>query len=227
MNYGIRRFAGGFGRPLFVSGRPPCMAALQDGRDGVVSVGAHSVRPQRLVFRLLCGARRLGAPSQSVPNFAAKDRFLFYRDLVPGGEFLSQRWERNQRIAGGRLRMSADALIFALPPVPHYEGRSPERSRSFPARKIRSAWVRFFRAHRGPGFAKSAFGAVPLLRLSFSANAPGPVSIVGAAPCGRPRTGLGSAAREIGPLCIRVGEGLASPGPLVKGRLPLSGGDVA
>ena len=59
MNYGIRRFAGGFGRPLFVSGRPPCMAALQDGRDGVVSVGAHSVRPQRLVFRLLCRARRL------------------------------------------------------------------------------------------------------------------------------------------------------------------------
>ena len=29
MNYGIRRFAGGFGRPLFVSGRPPCMAALR------------------------------------------------------------------------------------------------------------------------------------------------------------------------------------------------------
>ena len=90
------------------------MAALQDGRDGVVFVGAHSVRPQRLVFRLLCRARRLGAPSRSVRNFAAKDRFLFYRDLVPGGEFLSQRWERNQRIAGGRLRMSADALIFAF-----------------------------------------------------------------------------------------------------------------
>ena len=136
---------------------------------------------------MLCRARRLGAPSRSVPNFAAKDRFLFYRDLVPGGEFLSQRWERNQwprplslgptgqftlRIAGGRLRMSADALIFALPPVPHYEGRSPERSRSFPARKIRSAWVRFFRAHRGPVFAKSAFGAVPLLRLSLPNQRP-------------------------------------------------------
>ena len=43
-----------------------------------------------------------------------------------GGEFLSQRWERNQRIAGGRLRRSAGtALRFALPPVPRYEGRIP------------------------------------------------------------------------------------------------------
>ena len=69
---------------------------------------------------------------------------------VPGGEFLSQRWERNQRIAGGRLRMSADALIFALPPVPHYEGRSPERGKTLPARKIRSAWVRFLPGPQGP-----------------------------------------------------------------------------
>ena len=41
------------------------------------------------------------------------------------GEVLSQRWESTQRIAGGRLRMSAFALIFAFPPVPLLRGNSP------------------------------------------------------------------------------------------------------
>ena len=37
------------------------------------------------------------------------------------GEFLSQRWERNQRIAGGRLqRSTVPVLLVALPPGPHY-----------------------------------------------------------------------------------------------------------
>ena len=57
------------------------MAALQDGRDGVVSVGAHSVRPQRLVFHLLCGARRLGAPFGRVSP-CEKERFGSWIEFV-------------------------------------------------------------------------------------------------------------------------------------------------
>ena len=39
------------------------------------------------------------------------------------GEFLSQRWERNQRIAGGRLqRSTVPVLLVALPPDPIYGG---------------------------------------------------------------------------------------------------------
>ena len=39
------------------------------------------------------------------------------------GEFLSQRWERNQRIAGGRLRMSASRSYSPYPRTPFYGGR--------------------------------------------------------------------------------------------------------
>ena len=44
------------------------------------------------------------------------------------GEFLSKRWERNQRIAGGRLqRSTVPVLLVALPPVPHYGRRPTEK----------------------------------------------------------------------------------------------------
>ena len=44
----------------------------------------------------------------------------FRRGVSPpaGGEFLSQRWERNQRIAGGRLRMSAPRSYSPYPQTP-------------------------------------------------------------------------------------------------------------
>ena len=41
-----------------------------------------------------------------------------------GGEFLSQRWERNQRTAGERLRMSAPRSYSPFPRSPVYEGPS-------------------------------------------------------------------------------------------------------
>ena len=42
-----------------------------------------------------------------------------------GARYFPSRWESTQRIAGGRLRMSASALIFAFPPVPLLRGYSP------------------------------------------------------------------------------------------------------
>ena len=47
-------------------------------------------------------------------------------DFAPQGEFLSQRWERNQRIAGGRLTSpsgtSSLRLQFVFPRTPVYGG---------------------------------------------------------------------------------------------------------
>ena len=60
--------------------------------------------------------------------------------------------------------MSADALIFALPPVPHYGGYPLDQAKYF--RRAKSEWL--FAAHSGPlgpGCAKISIGAVPILRL--------------------------------------------------------------
>ena len=62
-------------------------------------------------------------------------------DFAPRGEFLSQRWERNQRIAGGRLTSpsgtSSLRLQFVLPRAPRLRGIPLYPHVIFPARKIR------------------------------------------------------------------------------------------
>ena len=62
-------------------------------------------------------------------------------DFAPQGEFLSQRWERNQRIAGGRLTSpsgtSSLRLQFVLPRAPRLRGIPLYPHVIFPARKIR------------------------------------------------------------------------------------------
>ena len=69
-----------------------------------------------------------------------------------GGEFLSQRWERNQRIAGDaadglRLRYAPPRSIGPLSPDPLYEGRVPVRScNSFGAQNL-SGWSEFLPGH--------------------------------------------------------------------------------
>ena len=56
------------------------------------------------------------------------ERFYSSQGFALRGEFLSQRWERNQRIAGGRLqRSTVPVLLVALPPVPHYGRRPTEK----------------------------------------------------------------------------------------------------
>ena len=58
--------------------------------------------------------------------------------------------------------------------------------RTFPARKIRSAWVRFLPGHWALGLWKIRASAAPFLRLSLPNQRSDSVSAVGAAPCGRP-----------------------------------------
>ena len=70
-------------------------------------------------------------------------------DFALRGEFLSQRWERNQRIAGGRLRMGTDVPIFALPPVPHYGGRVPVEFCRISGAQNLSGFLQFRPAHWG------------------------------------------------------------------------------
>ena len=64
------------------------------------------------------------------------------------GEFLSQRWERNQRIAGGRLqRSTVPVLLVALPPGPHYGGYPLGQAESFRRAKSGVLGYQFIRAH--------------------------------------------------------------------------------
>ena len=125
---------------------------------------AHSVRPQCLVFRLLCRARRLGAPSRSVPYFAAKDRAFFSRTRPRAASSFAH-GGKGTKTPPGFAQDERSALIFALPtpsgpaghlpltggvgPGPHLRGLPLEASKSFPARKIRSAWMQSLPAPLG------------------------------------------------------------------------------
>ena len=107
------------------------------------------------------------------------------------GGFLSGRPERNQRGARARLRMSAPRSYS--PPLDPILRRLPlEVGRTFPARKIRSAWVRFLPGHWALGLWKIGVGAVPLLRLPFPNQRPEAVFRrrgAQCAPAGRSGTG--------------------------------------
>ena len=78
-----------------------------------------------------CGGISPPAPSQAFPlggrwhGEAVTDEgagfglgLLYAEGFALRGEFLSQRWERNQRIAGGRLRMSAPRSYSPYPQTP-------------------------------------------------------------------------------------------------------------
>ena len=58
-----------------------------------------------------------------------------------GGEFLSQRWERNQRIAGDAAGANFVRHV-GLPPGPHYGGYPFEQAVHF--RRAKSEWVSKF-----------------------------------------------------------------------------------
>ena len=100
------------------------------------------------------------------------------------------------------------ALIFAHPtpsgpsghlpltggvgPGPHLRGLPLGVGKTFPARKIRSAWVRFLPGHWALGLWKIGVGAVPLLRLPFPNQRPEAVFRrrgAQCAPAGRSGTG--------------------------------------
>ena len=168
---------------------------------------AHSVRPQCLVFRLLCRARegelprrgkrswpgpRLGALSRSVPNFAAKDGAFFSR-TQPRAASSFAHGGKGTKTPPGFAQDERSALIFALPtpsgpaghlptpfvpsghfpltggvgPGPRIRGLSSMSDAKFPARKIRSAWVRFLPGPQGPWVRKICFWCGPAFAPEF------------------------------------------------------------
>ena len=79
-----------------------------------------------------------------------------------------------------------------LSPGPPLRGLPLAVGRTFPARKIRSAWVRFLPGHWALGLWKIGVGAVPLLRLPFPNQRPEAVFRrrgAQCAPAGRSGTG--------------------------------------
>ena len=99
------------------------------------------------------------------------------------GEFLSQRWERNQRIAGGRLRMSAPRSYSPYPRSP-ITGVTPWAGQIIFGAQNLSGFHRFIPGHRALGLQK-----LPLVRFHSCAwlcRANGTRSVDGGSPKGLP-----------------------------------------
>src|SRR5699024_536431 len=89
-------------------------------------------------------------------------------DISPpaGGEFLSQRWERNQRIAGGRGRRALRAHRTAYPRSP-ITGVTPLAWRWIFGAQNLSGWSKFPPGHWALGVQKFRTNAVPQPRLAL------------------------------------------------------------
>ena len=116
------------------------------------------------IFR---GARRLGAPSRSFPDFAAKDRSFFSRTWSRAASSFAHGGKGTKTPPGFAPRSTVPVLQVAAPRTPLRGTRFWLVRAEVPARKIRIACVRFFRAHWGPGWAKFVSGAVHGLRLGL------------------------------------------------------------
>ena len=79
----------------------------------------------------------------------------FRRGVSPpaGGEFLSQRWERNQRIAGGRGRRALRAHRTAYPRTPFTEV-TPWGGQKISGAQNLSGFLRFLPGHWALGLQK-------------------------------------------------------------------------
>ena len=115
----------------------------------------------------------------------------FRRGVSPpaGGEFLSQRWERNQRIAGDaadglRLRFAPPRSIGPLSPDPLWRTHTCQVLQWF--RRAKPEWrSAVLPGPLGPGFPKIAAGAVSLLRLALPGERARCVYRRRDGPCGR------------------------------------------
>ena len=85
----------------------------------------------------------------------------------PGGDLLFPWRKRRQNAPGVRSEEHRSGAPSRCTPDPIYRGYPFGCAENFRRAKPGVLECGFFRAHRGPVFAKSAFGAVPLLRLSF------------------------------------------------------------
>src|SRR5699024_5808334 len=80
--------------------------------------------------------------------------------------FLSQRWERNQRIAGGRLRMDTACPYSPFPRTP-VTGVTPCSGQNISGAQNQECLGAGPSGPLGPGFTKIRTSAVPHLRLSL------------------------------------------------------------
>ena len=127
-------------------------------------------------------------PPKGADEVAMIERFRSSQgDISPpaGGEFLSQRWERNQRIAGGRGRRALRAHRTAYPRSP-ITGVTTLAWRWISGAQNLSGWSKFPPGHWALGLQKLGPGAVPKRRLGFLSQRSRCVFTVGAA-FGRPR----------------------------------------
>ena len=113
-------------------------------------------------------------PGGKVPPKGADEGAMIERfrssqgDISPpaGGEFLSQRWERNQRIAGGRGRRALRAHRTAYPRSP-ITGVTPLAWRWISGAQNLSGWSKFPPGHWALGVQKFRTNAVPQPRLAL------------------------------------------------------------
>ena len=89
---------------------------------------------------------------------------LYAEGFALRGEFLSQRWERNQRIAGGRGRRALRAHRTAYPRSPITGGRVPVRFCKISGAQNLSGWCLSL-----PGHWALAFPKLLLVRFHFCA----------------------------------------------------------
>ena len=87
-------------------------------------------------------------------------------DFALRGEFLSQRWERNQRIAGGRGRRALRAHRTAYPRAP-ITGVIPWAGQNISGAQNLSGFYRFIPGHWALGRRKISIVAVSVPRLTF------------------------------------------------------------
>ena len=111
------------------------------------------------------------------------------------------------------------ALIFALPPVPHYEGRSTGKSSRISGAQNLSGFYRFIPGHWALALQKLMLVRFHLCAWLCRANALGSSLAVGAAPCGRPSRMVHN--RSVG--AARLGRPPSLPPP--RGKVPPKGAD--
>ena len=114
------------------------------------------------------------------------ERFRFLQgDFALRGEFLSQRWDRNQRIAGGRGRRALRAHRTAYPRSP-LTGVIPWAGQKSSGAQNLSGLLPFNPGHWALGVQKFRTNAVPQPRLALPSQRSRSVSGRKGDPCGRP-----------------------------------------
>ena len=122
-------------------------------------------------------------PSEESCRAGACSRRLILQSFALRGEVLSQRWESTQRIAGGRLRMSAPRSYSPYPRSP-ITGVTPWAGQIIFGAQNLSGFPRFLPAHWGLVFPK--LNPVRFHCCAWVCRANGTRSVDGGSPKGLP-----------------------------------------